>query len=90
MYLNSEFNKKSFRHLENEDLSCNDMQKISKSPLCVIDNGVFTGQSKNVAMPKDDFANNILNKIDGFGDFDVSEFRLIFNQIIKIIKSEFQ
>ncbi len=88
LYINTEFHKNSLRHLTIEDLSTKDNNKVVKSPLSIIDANVFTGQSKNVALPKDDFASNILNNVEGFDNFDISEFKLIFNQIVKILKDE--
>jgi RNA-directed DNA polymerase len=89
LYINSEFNKISCRHLKNEELSCRDLQKITKSPLCIIDNEVYTGQSRNVAMTKNTFAQNILHKVNGFSDVEVEAFKLIFKQIMKILSTEY-
>jgi hypothetical protein len=51
----------------------------------VIDSGVYDKEHDNVALSKNDFAENILNEVDEFKDLDVSEFTKIFEIITTII-----
>ncbi len=44
--------------------------------------------SNNIALSKNDFTSNIVNNIDGFNDFDIEYFQLIFNVIEKIYKKK--
>jgi len=39
----------------------------------------------NIALSKNDFTNNIINDVEGFDDFDIGNFKLIFNVIEKIV-----
>lgn len=85
LYISDEFDAKSCRH-KIENLNCRDVNKVTKGPLKIIDNDVFNGEHVNVALPKNNFASYVLSNVEGFNDFDISEFRLIFNVIQKIIK----
>ncbi len=85
LFLNSEFNQSSGRHLYEEDLICFDRNKVQSSIPKVIDHEVFDRDNVNIALTKDDFAENILNEIDGFIDLNVSEFSKIFEFINTII-----
>ena len=84
LFLNSEFNQSSGRHL-NEDLTCFDRKKVQSPIPQVIDHEVFDEGNVNVALTKNDFAENILNEINGFKDLYVSEFSKIFEFINTII-----
>ncbi|MCJ7634514.1 RNA-directed DNA polymerase, partial [Candidatus Bathyarchaeota archaeon] len=87
LFLSNEFNRSSGRHLE-EDLVCNDRNKVRSSNIKVIDSEVYNKDNVNVALTKNDFAENVLNEVDGFRDLDVSEFSKIF-EIIKTIIASF-
>lgn len=39
----------------------------------------------NIALSKNDFTNNIINNVEGFNDFDIEYFKLIFDLISEII-----
>jgi RNA-directed DNA polymerase len=84
LFLNNEFDKKSGRHL-GEDLNCVDRNKIRDPNLTIIDDLVFNSSNENIALSKNNFALNVLEKVDGYKDLDISEFRLIFNVIRKIL-----
>ncbi len=49
-----------------------------------IDRLVFNEKEENLALSKNDFADYVLNRISNFDDFDVSEFKKIF-QVISLI-----
>lgn len=83
LFLSTEFDKTSGRHLT-ENLSTLDMNKVKGKPT-IIDDKVYDVTNNNVALPKNDFANYVLNKVPGFDDLDISEFRLIFDLINRIV-----
>lgn len=85
LFLSSEFDKRSQRH-NTENLNCTDRNKFKANKLSIIDTDVYDAKSNPVALAKDRFAKNILYKIEGFEDLDISEFRLIFDMIRKIVK----
>lgn len=84
LFLNSEFDKKSGRHLD-IDCNCLELNKIKLSELEIIDSKVYNRKRENIALPKSDFAKYVLNGEKGFDNFDFSNFRPIFNVIEKII-----
>jgi hypothetical protein len=53
----------------------------------IIDSDVFDSEGKNIALPKADFATNVLEQKENFDDFDFTEFAAIFDIIRKILKS---
>lgn len=85
LYLGSEF-RPSTRH-STEDLVCRDRNKVGKVNT-IIDSDVYDINDNNVALPKDDFANYILNGEENFNDFGVAEFQKILDIIQKIISIE--
>ena len=86
LFLNSEFDSNSGRHTDCPNLNCtllNDVRNQDK--ILIIDTGVFDGRCKNVALPKNDFAEYVLTGKDNFNDFDVSSFAEIFDIVSAII-----
>lgn len=83
LFINNEFNNISGRH-NRENLNCTDSKYRSKK-IAIIDDNVFNEQNENIALPKNDFANYILNDTEGYDNFDVYEFEKIFNVIDEII-----
>lgn len=86
LFLSDEFHPSS-RH-KSEDLTCTDLNKINRKDVSIIDDRVFDSHHKNVALPKNHFADYILQIDSGFNDFDVSEFKKIFDLIAMIIKEQ--
>lgn len=84
LYMSSEFNKVTCRHIS-EDLTCSDINKLNRNYTCIIDDKVYTRDEVNVALPKDRFAQYILDREPGFDDLDFSAFALIFHVIEKIL-----
>ena len=39
----------------------------------------------NIALSKSDFTNNIINDVKDFNDFDIENFKLIFDVVMKIV-----
>lgn len=84
LYLSGEFNKKSMRHLTDTDLSCVMGNKNSTLDYGIIDNDVFNNLGENVALSKENFANNVLNASGDFGRVNIDQFRLVFNIVVEI------
>lgn len=82
IFLSSEFNPESCRHL-NEDLNCNNINLLKDKRLRIIDDGVYNSENQNVALTKNDFADNILNKC--FENIDFSAFKILFDLISTIL-----
>ena len=86
LFLNSEFDKNSGRHIDlNFNCNCTELNKVKSKELEIIDKNVFNDKGENIALTKSTFANYILNGEKGFDNFDFSNFRQIFNVIEKII-----
>jgi RNA-directed DNA polymerase len=83
LFLSTEFNKSTGRHW-NDDLNCITLKKLG-NPLKVIDDKVFNSKNENVAMSKDQFAENVLRK---FGDIDFAGFTTLF-EVISMIVADF-
>lgn len=86
LFLGSEFNKSTGRHLH-ENLNCVLLDKLGNS-LKIIDDKVFNEQNENVALSKDEFAENILGQINEFKNVDFSGFTPLFD-IVSTIVSDF-
>lgn len=84
IFLSNEFDKESARHLT-ENLNCTALNKV-KRQLTIIDDAVYNEHRKNIALPKNDFATNILKQVPNFDNLDISSFVLIFELIRKIIQ----
>lgn len=88
LFLSTEFDPHSGWHLDQQaDLVCHQMNRIKREQPCIIDHQVFHRVRGNVALPKDDFADNVLNRVPNFDDFDVSEFHKIFEVIELIVRA---
>jgi hypothetical protein len=84
LFLSDEFHPSS-RH-KRDDLTCTDLSKIKRKDVSIIDDRVFDGDNKNVALPKSQFADYIRKLQESFNDFEVSEFQKIFDIIVMIIE----
>ncbi|MFN6525611.1 reverse transcriptase domain-containing protein [Nostoc sp. ChiSLP03a] len=84
LFLNNEFNSRSGRHIE-QNLHCNDKNKFQSKELKIIDNDIFNEKHENVALSKNQFAENIFNKKESFNDFDFGAFEDVFLIIEKIV-----
>jgi RNA-directed DNA polymerase len=83
LYLSDEFKSTSGFHLQ-DDLVCKDINKL-RGELKIIDNQVFDRDDNNVAMTKNDFADNVLAGKDNFANMDFSGFKPLFERIAMII-----
>lgn len=87
LYISTEFNPRSDKHSIDPQVNCTELNKIGSARIAVIDNRVFNAANENVALPKSDFADYVLNRAPGFDRFDVSEFRKIFDVIEQILRA---
>jgi len=66
------------------------LQNKAGKPLEIIDSAVYFMSDykleNSIALSKNDFAENILNDVDGFNNFDIENFKLIFDVIKEITK----
>ncbi len=82
LYLSSEFNSKSGKHLDYQLINT-DRHKIGKT-IKIIDVDVFDEHSNNIALSKNAFAKNVYDSAKNFHDFDFSEFAKIFDMVQEI------
>jgi RNA-directed DNA polymerase len=86
LFVSNEFNKSTGRHW-NEDLNCVILNKLGDPPK-IIDDKVFNGKNENVALSKDEFAENISGQTDEFKDVDFAGFKPLLD-IISMIVADF-
>ena len=67
-----------------DDLNCTLLNKLG-NPLKVIDERVFNRQRQNVALSKDEFAENVWGQTTEFENIDFSGFRPLFDIVSMII-----
>jgi RNA-directed DNA polymerase len=87
LFLSNEFNRLSGKHKTETELNCTVLNKVRANKLSIIDASVFNLNEENVALSKDAFAENVLNEVENFDDFDFSEFRKVFEMIAIIAES---
>lgn len=88
LYLSNEFNQSSGKHNVEKDIHCQEINKIKRDKLCIIDNSVFNKEDKNIALPKDDFACHILDEKLNFDNFGFENFESIFEIIEEILSKK--
>lgn len=92
LYLGNEFSQKLGAFKKNHDIICNKKNKCGENSYKIIDSdaGVFKLEDEdvNIAMSKNDFADNIVNEVDEFKNINLDGFKLLFNKIQEIIKIE--
>lgn len=86
LYMGNEFVENQGIH-KSEELFCPLKTKIGPASIAIIDDKVQTFRDKkNCALPKEDFASNILNKMDGFEKHSYEAFLPIFQVINQILE----
>ena len=85
IFLSSEFDKNTKRHIS-EELIYKDKKDLSIPYPFVIDNRVLNNEKVNVALPKNDFAEYILENKAGYNNFTFENFKPIFEIIKEIIE----
>lgn len=84
LFLSNEFHSKSGRH-ETESLNATDKNKIISKQLKIIDNDVYDSDHNNIALSKNDFADNILKSEGAFANFSFTPFDEVFQIISKVL-----
>ncbi|MFH0734214.1 MAG: reverse transcriptase domain-containing protein [bacterium] len=84
LYISKEFDKTTGKHLS-EPLNYKELNKLQKKRDFIIDSNVFSEKGVNIALPKDDFACNIIKSIPPFDEFTFEHFKPIFKIIENII-----
>jgi RNA-directed DNA polymerase len=87
LFFSDEFDTDTGKHKE-EELTCTDKNILKRKYPAIIDSRVMNGEGSNVALAKNDFAENILNKVKGFDSFTFEHFKLVFNTIQEILERE--
>lgn len=90
LFIGTEFSQRTLRH-QNEPLNCTDRNKVGQFK--IIDSQVYdvSGQrddEENVALSKAAFAENILNRVPPFHDFDFSPFEPLFTLLGSIAEMD--
>jgi hypothetical protein len=90
LFLSSEFNARSGRHLSLPQLSIGQKGKLAAAARAnvvrVIDSEVFNEHSQNVALSKAEFAGNVSAGSDSFGLFSFEPFRRLFALVETILQ----
>ena len=73
LFLSNEFNPTTQRH-KTENLNCPDHNKLNR-PSTIIEAQVYNENHRNVALPKSNFSEYVLERAENFDDFDVTEFK---------------
>jgi ATP-dependent DNA helicase RecQ len=87
LFIGTEFNSRTTRHVS-EPLICTDRNKTNK--FTIIDSQVYSSSSdseENVALPKSEFAQYVLQGAPDFNDFDLSAFVALFGLIEQLARS---
>lgn len=85
LYLSTEFSARSGRAKNDSLLTYPYPNRLRRSRLSIIESDVFDGSDINVALPKNQFAEYVLDQAEGFDDFDFGAFRRVFDTIAAII-----
>ena len=92
LYMGNEFDDDGIAI--NADIICTDQKSCGENSIKIIDGSnnrtvhIMRDKKKpktNLALPKMDFAENILNKVEGFDQMNFDNFRLIFDVVKKIL-----
>jgi hypothetical protein len=89
LFLSNEFNPSSGRHSTNQRLSVGNNKKLpapGTAAVRLLDSDVYDELSRNVALSKSDFAQNVLKGTGAFGSFRFDSFREILSVVDNIIE----
>ena len=86
LFLSNDFKDPSGRHVS-LPVTCYQLSKIRNPNVSIIDDGVYDNNGNDVALSKNAFAENIMNKKAGFDDFDFTEFGKIFEVVQRILET---
>lgn len=84
IYLSDEFTEKSGRLKTDSKIICTNKtlkDAKNKKSIKIVDHDVYDENDVSIALSKEDFAKNIINRIPPFNDIDISGFENIFSSI---------
>lgn len=88
IYIGNEFCRKSGIHNEFGDIFCEKKNKCGADSYKIIDEDCFVArrgyEDDNIAMSKNDFADNIIKETDEFSNVNINAFKKIFDVIAEI------
>ncbi len=84
LFVSTEFDSVTGVHLLDDSLRCSNLDILQGEPK-ILDNWVLGETGNNVALSKNSFADNILNKSSNFLNIDFSGFTPLFERIQLII-----
>ena len=84
LFLNTEFDAVSGIHFVIDHLKCSNLDILQGEPK-IVGNWVSDKKGNNVALSKNDFADNILNGKGNFANVDFAGFKALFERIQLII-----
>lgn len=88
LFFSSEFHERGGWHVERErELVCHKRDKIRRPDTSIIDRDVYDRNDNDVALSKNEFAENVMNQKAGFDDFDFTEFGRIFEILRRILET---
>ena len=85
LFLSNEFQPQSGLDTSG-GIHCMALGKIRRPTVTVIDDDVFDRNGRNIALSKDQFANNVLNQIPPFNDLSVEGFVPVFEIIAAVVQ----
>ncbi|MBU3104411.1 AAA family ATPase [Clostridium gasigenes] len=89
LYLSDEFKEINLQFKSDSSINCTNKKIIEcyKNDIVkIIDNEVFDAEEKSLALSKNQFAENILRKIEPFDEVNVEHFEEVFRRIEKILE----
>lgn len=86
LYMGKEFSNMSGIHYK-KDRFCVNKNKCGEKSISILDSEIYflSDEHKNIALSKNDFADNILNEIEPFDNINYENFKSIFEIIEEII-----
>lgn len=86
LYLSNEFDQETGKHLTETGVLYTHLSYLKAPFPRILDSGVIKhSNGQNIALSKNYFANSILNSIGEFKDISFENFRVIFEEISKIV-----
>ena len=89
LYIGNEFSQKFGFHKGDNSIVCQKKDRCGENSYKIIDSDSFVAkignEDLNIAMSKNDFANNIIDEVDEFKEIDFSGFKPLFEKINEII-----
>lgn len=92
IYIGNEFSRKSGIHNEKNEIFCMKKDKCGSDSYKIIDSDCWVAshanENKNIAMSKNEFADNIVFEVEEFKDINFEGFKPLFQVIGEIVKLE--